>query len=79
MSVKKRKNILDRFSDRYRKVAVVFEVPDDVLFDRLVKRSKDTGKMIPLGIVKNMKTNFQEPTHEEGFDEITTIGEEGYV
>jgi predicted kinase len=56
----------------YRAVAVVFPTPKaDELAMRLASRP---GKIIPDHVVSNMIDQFQQPTLEEGFDEIWTAG-----
>lgn len=52
----------------YKMIAVVFTTPDeDELARRLASR---TGKEIPLGVVRKMIENWEEPSENEGFDEI---------
>lgn len=52
----------------YKMIAIVFTTPDeDELARRLASRP---GKEIPLGVVRSMIENWQEPSFEEGFDEI---------
>lgn len=52
----------------YKKVAVVFETPNqDVLEQRLANRP---GKTIPKHIMTSMIQNFQLPTLNEGFDSV---------
>lgn len=56
----------------YRAVAVVFPTPKaDELAMRLASRP---GKIVPDHVVSNMIDQFQQPTLEEGFDEIWTAG-----
>lgn len=68
LSAKKRKGILQQLPDHYYKVAVVFEVTDEELNKRLRNREKETGKSIPVDVVKNMAKTYQPPTKQEGFD-----------
>ena len=57
-----------RMLPNYKMIAVVFPTPDeDELARRLASRP---GKEIPLGVVRSMIENWEEPTMEEGFDEI---------
>lgn len=52
----------------YYKIAVVFKTPDpDELARRLATRP---GKVIPQDVLDRMIGGFEEPTLEEGFDEI---------
>lgn len=70
LTTEKRHSILSQVPDGYRKIAVVFDPPFDILKDRLAKREKDTGKTISLNIVEDMQKRFVYPTLQEGFDEI---------
>ena len=52
----------------YYKIAVVFKIPDrEELERRLASRP---GKHIPWDVMERMIGNWEEPTLEEGFDEI---------
>jgi predicted kinase len=52
----------------YYKIAVVFKTPPmEELKARLASRA---GKVVPMEVVESMITNWEEPTKEEGFDEI---------
>ena len=56
----------------YKHIAVVFPTPNaDELAARLAGRP---GKIIPDHVVSNMIDQFEQPTLEEGFDEIWTAG-----
>ena len=56
----------------YRAVAVVFPTPKaDELAMRLASRP---GKIVPDHVVSNMIDQFEQPTLQEGFDEIWTAG-----
>jgi predicted kinase len=56
----------------YQHIAVVFPTPKaDELAARLASRP---GKIIPDHVVSNMIDQFEQPTLEEGFDEIWTAG-----
>jgi len=70
MSVKSRKSKLDALSKDYVKTAVIFIVQNDVLYDRLEKRAKETGKNIPKDVIISMLNNYEKPSKEEGFDNI---------
>ena len=61
-----------RMLPNYEHIAVVFRTPKlDVLKDRLANRP---GKAVPWEVVQGMIDNWEEPTLEEGFDEIWTAG-----
>lgn len=68
LSAKKRRGFLTQVPTIYRKIAVVFERPDDVEWEhRLHSR---VGKHIPRGILTSMEANFTRPTFAEGWDSI---------
>lgn len=52
----------------YRKIAVVFKIPEAAELQRRLKSRP--GKDIPGYVMKTMIDGFQIPTLEEGFDEI---------
>jgi predicted kinase len=70
MTVGSRSRWFNRLPDaaNWLKVAVVFEVPDDELRERLDRRGKATGKTIPWSVVQNMKTSYEEPLVDNEFD-----------
>lgn len=70
LNPKKRKTILQKLPKHYRKVAVIFEVDDRELQNRLYNRAKSEGKYIPNHVIENMKQSYVKPTTSEGFDEI---------
>lgn len=55
----------------YCKVAVVFKTPDEEEHRR--RLSLREGKTIPEEVLKEMIENFEQPTIEEGFDEILYV------
>ena len=59
--------------DIYFRVAVVFDIPDDVLEERLEKRFKEEGKSIPPHVMDRMRESFIMPTREEGFDKVIKV------
>jgi len=73
LSSKKRKSILDGLSDRYLKVAVVFNVEDKELQRRLDNRAKENGKLIPEHVMDKMLKSFRPVTKEEGFAAIIEV------
>lgn len=73
LTPKSRKKKLKMIPDIYFKEAIVFDVSDDVLEERLKKRGDATGKVIPSHVLDNMKDGFLMPTLEEGFDKITKL------
>jgi len=66
-----REKKLKQIPNNYKKIAVVFKTPNmKELTDRLNQRE---GKNIPVDVLKNMINSFQEPTSNEGFDEIIFV------
>jgi predicted kinase len=52
----------------YKKIAVVFRIPPAEELDR--RLASRPGKVIPRKVVDDMIKNFEEPTLDEGFDDI---------
>lgn len=66
-SIKTRANKIRMLPDYY-KIAVVFKVPQtEELQRRLASRP---GKVVPWNVVERMIAGWQEPTMQEGWDEI---------
>lgn len=57
----------------YKKIAVVFDVSESELKNRLEKRKNETGKIIPQSTFDQMKGFYVEPKESEGFDEIIHV------
>lgn len=68
MGRKQRKDKLALAGPNHVKVAIVFEVPEKELFERLEKREAATGKGVPKVAVYSMLKNYEAPTRDEGFD-----------
>lgn len=64
---------LDKLSDDYYKVCLVFEIDEKILAARLEDRARKTGKFIPPEVLDRMKSEYQPPDKSEGFDEIILI------
>ena len=69
LTVKGRRSFLASLPRSYERIAVVFSVPESVLFERLEKRGIETGKIIPAKVVEDMIATYQPPTSAE-FDRI---------
>jgi predicted kinase len=67
----KRKQILDKVPRYYRKIAVVFDLPEE----ERARRDQRPGKTIPPHIKDTMFASFKPPTEAEGFDRIITVTE----
>lgn len=66
LTAKKRKQILSKVPDSYRKIAVFVDTPVNVALERNSKRSRT----IPENIIKSMYMTLEPPTEDEGFDEV---------
>jgi tRNA uridine 5-carbamoylmethylation protein Kti12 len=69
LTVKSRGKKLAMVPSHYKKICIMFGVPDD-LQDRLQSR---VGKIIPEDVMMNMIKSYQQPTTAEGFDDIRNI------
>lgn len=73
MTVKRRRSTLNYFTN-FHKEAVVFPVLSDDEYERRNNiRTVTENKSISLSILKSMFDSYQEPSLEEGFDEITIL------
>jgi len=68
-----RADALERVPSDYKKIAVVFNVPEEELKRRLEKRAQETGKYIPPEAIEKMKNYYIPPSKEEGFDKIINL------
>lgn len=69
LNVKTRKRKLEIVPAGYHKIAVAFDVPND-LQERLESRP---GKEIPAKVMQSMLKSYVTPTVEEGFDEVVHV------
>ena len=53
--------------------AVSFELPTNIIFERLKNREKKTGKSIPKQVIFEQINSFDIPAIDEGFDAIERI------
>lgn len=72
LTIKGRRSFLASLPKTYQKVAVLFAVPQDELFERLEKRGRETGKTIPRAVVEDMIASYQPPAHGE-FDHTILV------
>jgi predicted kinase len=74
MSIKSRKNKIDILKKNgYTVLALLFEVDDDSLQERLKTRANDTGKVIPQRVMETMSKSFQVPSMDEGFEIVINV------
>lgn len=69
LTIKSRARKLELVPVHYKKICIVFGMPDD-LTQRLESR---VGKTIPEDVMMNMIKSYQQPTITEGFDDIQNI------
>jgi len=55
----------------YRKIAVVVTTPQNK--EEWLRRLDRPGKIIPHNVIESMAKNYEEPTREEGFEEIIIL------
>ena len=74
MSAKTRKPKVDKlFKAGYNVIAVAFEIARDELDRRLTHREHETGKHIPGFVIASMLSNYERPTTDEGFVEVSIV------
>jgi predicted kinase len=74
MTIKRRRQTLQYFGKDFTKVAIVFPIlSDDEYQMRNIDRNSKENKWIPPGVIKSMISSYQEPTVEEGFDNIIIL------
>jgi predicted kinase len=61
LTAKARRSFLATLPKTYNKIAVVFAVPETILFERLERRGIETGKVIPRKVVEDMMASYQPP------------------
>lgn len=59
-----------RLCKDYEKIAIVFLIDENTFLKRNEERFIKEGKKIPLNVWRSMYNNYEEPTKEEGFDQI---------
>lgn len=72
---KGRRSFLASVPKTYRKIAVDFNLPENILKERLDYRATTTGKYIPESVVRSMLESYQAPSLDE-FDEIIIVNTE---
>ena len=74
LSVKSRaKKLAPLLIAGYDVTAVAFEIDPVELARRLAGREKETGKVVPMGIINNMAATYERPTVSEGFVSVIVI------
>jgi predicted kinase len=74
MTVKRRAQTLRYFDDTFYKVAVIFPIlSDDEYQKRNIDRNAKENKWIPPTVIKSMIDSYQDPTSQEGFDNIILL------
>jgi predicted kinase len=71
LTAKARAGKLGQIPDHYHKIAVFFPTPGDAeLKRRLASRP---GKTIPANVIMGMKSQLQQPSESEGFDQVIVV------
>ena len=70
---KKRATIINSIPNDYHKVAIEFDVPFDIISERVKHRAEQTGKHIGYNILKSMCDSREPVSADEGFDEHIII------
>ena len=73
LTVKSRRKKLNMVPDGYSKTAVIFEIGSEELERRRVLREGETGKIVPLFVMRQMHQSYARPTKAEGFDHIKIV------
>ena len=74
MASKRRRVNLDYFSADYFRLGVIFPIlSDDEYQRRNKKRIEEENKNIPVGVLKNMISQYQVIREDEGFDKVISL------
>ena len=60
-------------SNGYSVLAIVLEISDEEHKKRIEQRLKSTGKFVGEKIVENMRSGYERPTKEEGFESVILV------
>lgn len=74
-SRKSRESKLAKIPNTYKKIGLFFPTPDEQELDR--RLASRPGKNIPKGVMRNMIDCLNQPTLDEGFDEVRVVNEQG--
>ena len=72
LNTKTRKAKLSKIPDNYTKIAVVFSTKYDIL-EQVNEERQHFGRAIPKSIFQSMIKSYQEPTYDDGFDDIIKV------
>lgn len=72
LTVKSRARIMDQFSNKWEKTAIVFQPNDWLEWQRKVDERAKLGKSIPADVLERMSDSYEKPTEAEGFSTILT-------
>ena len=67
LTVKSRKKKLDRFTEKYYKIAIVWQLE---LVEHIRRKEQRPDKFVPDKVLNRMSLSFEIPTLDEGFDLI---------
>ena len=69
-----RRRFLQMSSNDYSKTAIVFPKLDmEIYKERNLKRQTEENKFIPLGVIQDMISRWEEVSYDEGFDNIIKL------
>jgi tRNA uridine 5-carbamoylmethylation protein Kti12 len=74
MTSKRRKHNLNYFSSDYYKLAVIFPIlSDDEYVRRNDKRIEEENKDLPMHVIRNMISSYQNIKDDEGFKKVISL------
>jgi len=73
LTVKTRRGKLSQLPKNYARIAVLFEIDENELENRLNRRGQETGKVIGQKIVDDMRSRYEPPSLSEGFQQIIKV------
>lgn len=74
MTSKRRKHNLNYFSSDFYKLAVIFPIlSDDEYIRRNNKRIEEENKDLPMHVIKNMISSYQNIKDDEGFNKVISL------
>lgn len=65
--------------NKYQVVAISLELSVQELQKRIQSRTEAGGKRISSKIIQEMIENYSRPSHEEGFEDVYLIGDDGQI
>ena len=69
------KILADKYDKKVNLVGLFFDIPKDIVKERLADRFTKTRKSIPEDVIENQFNAFETPTVDEGFDNLEVISQ----